>query len=134
MSTLRVSTIQDTAGSNSSTPAAIANGIAKAWVNFNGTGVVAIRAQYNVSSITDGGTGNYTVNFTSAMTDGNFSTVVGISQGSSQGLVHAIGQGGPNLNSANFANNPSGSVKIVTGNPSSSVVFDVDSVNVSVFR
>ena len=73
MSTLRVSTIQDTAGSNSSTPAAIANGICKAWVNFNGTGTVAIRAQYNVSSITDNGTGDYTLNFTTAMTDANYS-------------------------------------------------------------
>ncbi len=72
MSTLRVSTIQDTAGSNSSTPAAIANGIAKAWVNFNGTSTVAIRASYNVSSITDNGTGDYTVNFTSAMADANY--------------------------------------------------------------
>jgi len=72
MSTLRVSTIQDTAGSNSSTPAAIANGIAKAWVNFNGTGTVAIRAQYNVSSITDNGNGDYTVNFTNALADANY--------------------------------------------------------------
>lgn len=77
MSTLRVSTIQDTAGSNSSTPAAIANGIAKAWVNFNGTGTVAIRAQYNVSSITDNGTGDYTVNLTAAMVDANYA-VTGI--------------------------------------------------------
>lgn len=76
MSTLRVSTIQDTAGSNSSTPAAIASGIAKAWVNFNGTGVVAIRAQYNVSSITDNGTGDYTVNFTNALADANYSTCI----------------------------------------------------------
>ena len=44
----------------------------KAWVNFNGTGTVAIRAQYNVSSITDNGTGNYTVNFTTAMSDANY--------------------------------------------------------------
>lgn len=72
MSTLRVSTIQDTAGSNSSTPAAIANGIAKAWVNFNGTGTVAIRASYNVSSITDNGTGRYAVNFTTALVDANY--------------------------------------------------------------
>lgn len=72
MSTLRVSTIQDTAGSNSSTPAAIANGIAKAWVNFNGTGVVAIRAQYNVSSITDEATGKFTVNFTTAFADTSY--------------------------------------------------------------
>jgi hypothetical protein len=47
--------------------------LCKAWVNFNGTGTVAIRAQYNVSSITDNGTGDYTVNFTTALTDGNYS-------------------------------------------------------------
>lgn len=45
---------------------------ARAWVNFNGTGTVAINASANVSSITDNGTGNYTVNFTTAMSDGNF--------------------------------------------------------------
>jgi len=45
---------------------------ARAWVNFNGTGVVAIRASGNVSSITDNGTGHYTVNFTTAMVDGNY--------------------------------------------------------------
>jgi hypothetical protein len=39
----------------------------KAWVNFTGTGTVAIRESYNVSSITDNGTGTYTVNFTTAM-------------------------------------------------------------------
>jgi len=52
------------------------SGLAKAWVNFNGTGVVAIRASYNVSSITDNGTGNYTVNFTTAMPDANYATSV----------------------------------------------------------
>jgi hypothetical protein len=49
------------------------NGIAKAWVNFNGTGTPAIRASFNVSSITDNGTGDYTVNFTTAMPDANYS-------------------------------------------------------------
>ena len=44
----------------------------RAWVNFNGTGTVAIRASGNVSSITDTGTGNYTVNFTTAMADINY--------------------------------------------------------------
>jgi len=44
----------------------------RAWVNFNGTGTVAIRASGNVSSITDNGTGNYTVNFTLAMPDANY--------------------------------------------------------------
>ena len=45
----------------------------RAWVNFNGTGTVAIRASGNVSSITDNGTGDYTVNFTTAMPDANYS-------------------------------------------------------------
>lgn len=46
--------------------------VARAWVNFNGTGTVAIRASGNVSSITDNGTGDYTVNFTNAMPDANY--------------------------------------------------------------
>ena len=44
----------------------------RAWVNFNGTGTVSIRASGNVSSITDNGTGDYTVNFTTAMVDVNY--------------------------------------------------------------
>jgi len=57
----------------------------RAWVNFNGTGTVAIRASGNVSSITDNGTGKYTVNMTTAMPDANYSTniscghIVGVS-------------------------------------------------------
>lgn len=49
----------------------------KAWVNFNGTGTVAIRGAYNVSSITDLGTGSYRVNFTTAMPDINYSMATG---------------------------------------------------------
>ena len=51
------------------------SGLCKAWVNFNGTGTVAIRASYNVSSITDNGTGDYTVNFTTALADANYCAV-----------------------------------------------------------
>jgi hypothetical protein len=50
---------------------------ARAWVNFNGTGTVAIRASGNVTSITDNGTGDYTVNFATAMSDANYVSVVG---------------------------------------------------------
>jgi hypothetical protein len=74
MSTLRVNNITDTSGGSSSLSVP---GAAKAWVNFNGTGTVAIRAQMNVSSITDNGTGDYTVNFTSALVDANYSPVFG---------------------------------------------------------
>ena len=48
----------------------------RAWVNFNGTGTVAIREDANVTSITDNSTGNYTVNFTNAMPDSNYATQV----------------------------------------------------------
>jgi hypothetical protein len=65
MSTLKVSTLQNLSGTEVYT--------CKAWVNFNGTGTVAIRASGNVSSITDGGTGYYTVNFTTALPDSNYS-------------------------------------------------------------
>jgi hypothetical protein len=44
----------------------------RAWVNFNGTGTVAIRASGNVSSLTDNGVGDYTINFTNAMPDANY--------------------------------------------------------------
>ena len=50
--------------------------VAKAWVNFDGTGTVAIRDNYNVSSITDEATGKYTVNFSTAMSDANYSAVM----------------------------------------------------------
>jgi hypothetical protein len=47
----------------------------RAWVNFNGTGTVAIRGSFNVSSITDNGAGDYTINFTNALPDANYSIV-----------------------------------------------------------
>lgn len=70
MSTIRVNAIQNTSG--------VEQYLAKAWVNFNGTGTVAIRASGNVSSITDNGVGDYTVNFTTAMPDTNYAVVISI--------------------------------------------------------
>lgn len=52
----------------------------RAWVNFNGTGTVAIRASGNVSSITDNGTGNYSVNFATAMPDANYAPVMSVEE------------------------------------------------------
>lgn len=76
MSTLKVGTIQDTSGNNSSTPNEVANGRAKAWVNFNGIGTVAIRNDYNASSLTDNGSGDYTINFTNSLSNANFVCVL----------------------------------------------------------
>jgi hypothetical protein len=64
----------------------------RAWVNFNGTGTVAIRASGNVTSITDNGTGDYTVNFTTAMPDANyaFSALCGYNTGVSESAFVTI--------------------------------------------
>jgi hypothetical protein len=61
----------------------------RAWVNFNGSGTPAIRGSGNVSSITDNGTGDYTINFTTAMPDANYS-VSGIGQTASAGTTANI--------------------------------------------
>jgi hypothetical protein len=75
MSTLKVNTLTDTAATKSVPIEDVVNGVARAWVNFNGTSTVAIRASYNVTDITDNGTGVYTVNLTTAMPDTNYSWV-----------------------------------------------------------
>jgi hypothetical protein len=78
MSTLKTNRIQHlTSGFNNVVQfvdgAGTQNGtLCRAWVNFNGTGTVAIRAQFNVSSITDNGVGDYTVNLSNAMLDANY--------------------------------------------------------------
>ena len=75
MSTLRLTTISNQSGSATVPSETVINGSAKAWVNFNGQGTVAIRASFNVTSITDNATGQYTVNFTTAMPNTNYAAV-----------------------------------------------------------
>ena len=78
----------------------------RAWVNFNGTGTVAINASGNVSSITDNGTGNYTVNFTTAMTDVNYCAVSASSKSTSSASENQVTQ---------MFNYATGSIRIGTG-------------------
>lgn len=79
MSTLRTANIQSL---SASTPPVIRDSagtevgtFCRSWVNFNGTGTVAIRSSFNVSSITDNGVGDYTVNFTNALSDSNYCVI-----------------------------------------------------------
>ena len=72
MSTLKLDTIASRDGTESTDVTNVINGSAKAWVNFNGEGTVAIRESFNVSSITDNATGVYTVNFETAFDDANY--------------------------------------------------------------
>jgi len=97
---------------------------ARAWVNFNGTGTVAIRASGNVSSITDNGTGDYTVNFTTAMPDASYS-FQGSNVGSSSAYPAIVG-------SSTVANTTSAARFRTIRYDSTTVDFDV--VSVSLFR
>lgn len=65
----------------------------RAWVNFNGTSTVSISASGNVTSITDNGTGDYTVNFTNAMPDAKYSVVVSGSNGGGDSLIAYVANG-----------------------------------------
>ena len=76
MSQIKATTLSNLAGSKTVPTDTVVDGSAKAWVNFNGTGTVAIRRAFNVSSITDNGTGDYTVNFTNAMVDASYAAQV----------------------------------------------------------
>jgi hypothetical protein len=83
MSTLRVATIQSASANTApvfqdSVGTQIGT-LCRAWVNFNGVGTVEIRAAFNVSSITDNGNGDYSVNFTNPMPDVNYSPVISTS-------------------------------------------------------
>ena len=61
--------------------------IPTAWVNFNGTGTVAIRDSENVSSITDIGVGIFTANFTATMADSNYTVNVASSRGTNSEIL-----------------------------------------------
>ena len=120
--TITISTLSDGTNSTSATNPIL--GSAKAWVNFDGTGTVAIRGSYNVSSITDNGTGDYTINFTNALPDANYSvsTAVGLNVVASIAYVVAVGQ--------SFSTTTQTRVTTWNGTPA---VTDCPYVNVAVF-
>ena len=98
----------------------------RAWVNFNGSGTVAIRASGNVSSITDHGTGDYTVNFATALPDANYCAVV--TTGNSGTLASANAIVGW---AAVYA---SGSVRIGVSDNNSDINVNATCCNVAIFR
>lgn len=118
--TLVITTLSD--GTNSTSATNPIRGSARAWVNFNGTGTVAIRDSYNVSSITDNGTGDYTVNLTNALPDANGSVTSG---GFYFSNFTSTGE------SIQCALSSTSQVRITTGN--TSVKLDFNFVNIAVF-
>jgi hypothetical protein len=100
---------------------------ARAWVNFNGTGTVAIRASGNVTSITDNGTGDYTINFTTAMSDANYSCLfsAGNDSGSSGNGLWATRVG--------LSRSTTG-IQVRCGRPDNGALADASDSNISIFR
>jgi hypothetical protein len=99
----------------------------RAWVNFNGTGTVAIRAAGNVASITDNGTGDYTVNFTNAMVDANYATVA----------IPGLGNGNATAGQSRDTENrvqTTAATSIFVGNANNGTAIDVPYIAVAIFR
>jgi hypothetical protein len=103
----------------------------RAWVNFNGTGTVAIRASGNVSSITDNGTGDYTVNFTTAMPDANYAVALSV-QNSAGGTQNpnTYSSGGTSGTPAQTTS----ALRIVTGNATTGAGVDNAQFTAAIFR
>jgi len=99
--------------------------LCRAWVNFNGTGTVAIRASGNVSSITDNGTGDYTVNFTAAMSDANYSFAA---NGSTPGVTNLY------TISPLSASPTTSAFRFGTAASSNGVLTDASQASVTIFR
>ena len=104
----------------------------KAWVNFNGGGTVAIRAGDNVASITDNTTGDYTVNFTTAMVDANYSLV------STCQFNTSSNEADHNLMSIEIKNIPAAlttnSARIVGKYGGAVATYDMTTIAVAIFR
>jgi hypothetical protein len=128
MSTIKATNITDLTGTYTSTTTAINRGIAKAWVNFDGTTASpsTIRASYNVSSITKNGTGDYTVNFTTALADGNYSFIV--TAGMTASTVSPI------TGTVSFVAATALSRRFSLNQTTSGAATDMADVNVAIFR
>jgi hypothetical protein len=102
----------------------------RAWVNFNGTGTVAIRASANITSITDNGTGEYTANFTNAMPDANYAVAgCGVASNATGGSYGWL----TSLRGRTSGSCQTGSVSVTNTNSAGSLT-DADLITVSVFR
>lgn len=103
--------------------------MARAWVNFNGTGTVAIRASGNVSSITDNGSGDYTVNITTAFLDINFAPVITAGDTGSTALFAASQNDATSINTVSSMR-----FKVKYQSGATTTVADTNNIAVAIFR
>lgn len=126
MSTLKVDTLQTTGGAGLYP--------AKAWVNFNGAGTVAIRDSNNVSSLTDNSAGNYTTNFTDALSSANFCcNFCGNDDGTTAGLTDNYGYGSLLKGTTSIVYTTS-SIRLGVGYPANATYYDITHINISIIN
>ena len=131
MSTIKTETLSTP--SNATVPVdTVVNGTAKAWVNFNGTGTVAIRRAFNVSSITDNGNGDFTVNFTTAMPDANYSIGQSVKWGNAGSMAGSFGVGWVEIARRTDALQ-TGSVRVWGTYPTDQTLYNRETVCIQVF-
>jgi hypothetical protein len=101
-------------------------GIAKAWVNFNGSGTAEIRTSFNISSVTRVSTGIYTVNFTTAMPNANYSYQICARD-------VANGMGVPTVQADPDRSVTTSALPIIYNYPPNATYYDADTITVAVF-
>ena len=102
MSTLAVGTIKSVSSSGpvfQNTSGTEMGTLCRAWVNFNGQGTVAIRDSFNISSLTDNGTGDYTLNFSNAFSNDDY-CLAGTAGYNSEYIANHLTGGGTTANYA----------------------------------
>lgn len=120
--TLVLDTLRNGAGTYSTSADNVIRGCAKAWVNFDGTPATpTIRGSFNVSSITDNGTGNYTINFTTAMPNANYCFIPNASYNSQ------------NLQGSQTISLTTTSVQFQSRNAGNNTAYDMDQCHAAVF-
>ena len=132
MSTLKVNALQDASGGNASTAAELNSGRCKVWINFNGSNNT-IFDSYNVSSITDNGSGDQTMNFSITMANNDFAAVTNQRLDTSGGAPNIVHTG----NEHDDNTTTSCRIKCGTGNQNaaggSGSFGDVESVAIAIF-
>jgi len=121
-------TVQDSAGTQIGT-------FCRAWVNFDGTGTFSpnpsttkIRASFNVSSITDNATGDYTVNFTNALPDANYAVSLAANgTGTTDPIAWIAGNSSPTTMTTS-------ALRIYTGSSAVGNIIDANNVHVKIHR
>jgi hypothetical protein len=117
MSTLATNTFQELATGDSVGAKYVVHGSAKAWANLNGTGTIALRDSFGVSSVVDNGVGLYTANFTAAFTDANYGSAAAGSNSTTGIRITAIG------------NSSASASRMTGGSPTIGASADIDMLN-----